>query len=85
MDPECRLAGGNEACQLAIDAVDSIPGYACESDPGDVVAFDLRMYHASYGGSRDRHMCSVVYYVDPNTPQELEPIRLNAIGLVNPV
>ena len=79
-----RNAASPEETKLAIDAIDSIPGYACESDPGDVVAFDLRMYHASYGGSRDRHMCSVLYYVDPNTPQELEPIRLNAIGLVNP-
>lgn len=79
-----RNAASPEDKKLAMDAIDSIPGYACESNPGDVVAFDLRMYHASYGGSRDRHMCSVVYYVDPSTPEELEPIRLNAIGLVTP-
>ena len=79
-----RNAASPEEMKLAMDAIDSIPGYACESNPGDVVAFDLRMYHASYGGSRDRHMCSVVYYVDPSTPEQSALMRMNAIGLVNP-
>ena len=79
-----RAAASPEETKLAMDAIDSIPGYACESSPGDVVAFDLRIYHASYGGSRDRHMCSVVYYADPSTTEEVELTRLNAIGLVNP-
>jgi len=79
-----RQAASPEDKKLAMDAIDTIPGYACESNPGDVVAFDLRMYHSSYGGSRDRHMCSVVYYADPSSPEELELIRMNAIGLMNP-
>ena len=75
-----RAAASPEETQLAIDAIDTIPAYACESDPGDVVAFDLRIYHASLGGSRDRHMCSLVYYPYPSTPEEFELITLNVKG-----
>jgi len=55
----------------ADDVIDSIPAYVCESDPGDVVAFDLRIYHASVGGSSDRQMCTLVYRNYPQTPQEM--------------
>ena len=55
----------------ANDVIESIPGYVCESDPGDVVAFDLRIYHASVGGSTDRQMCTLVYRNYPGTPQEV--------------
>jgi len=48
-----------------------IPGYACETTPRDVILFDLRIYHASYGGSSDRHMGSVSYANYPTTSQEL--------------
>mgnify|MGYP001178493911 CR=1 FL=1 len=79
-----RAAASSEETRLAMDAIDSIPSYACESNPGDVVAFDLRMYHASYGGSKDRHMCSVVYYADPSTPEESLLMHMSAKGLINP-
>ena len=75
-----RAAASPEETQLAMDGIDAIPAYACESDPGDVVAFDLRIYHASLGGSNDRHMCSLVYYKYPSTPEELELITLNVKG-----
>ena len=55
----------------ADDVIESIPGYACETDPGDVVAFDDRLYHASVGGSNDRHQCDVTYLKYPRTPQEV--------------
>ena len=40
--------------------VQDVPGYVCESEPGDMVAFDLRLWHASWGGlgrSQDVHLC----------------------------
>ena len=43
----------------------SVPAYVCESEPGDVVAFDVRCWHASWGGAIDRRMCTVVYYKNP--------------------
>ena len=55
----------------ADDVVESVPGYACETDPGDVVAFDDRLYHASVGGSNDRHQCDITYLRNPKTPEEV--------------
>src|SRR5262245_53202749 len=36
-----------------------VPAHVCKSEPGDVVAFDLRTWHASCGGGRDRRRCTV--------------------------
>ena len=44
---------------------ESVPATALPSEPGDVVAFDIRLWHASFGGSEDRQMCTVVYYANP--------------------
>ncbi|MDA1088629.1 MAG: phytanoyl-CoA dioxygenase family protein [Verrucomicrobia bacterium] len=52
-----------------------VPCQVLESQPGDVVAFDLRLWHASHGGSADRRMCTVVYYNNPKTPEEVEFLR----------
>ncbi len=52
-----------------------VPATAIASAPGDVVAFDLRMWHASFGGSQDRQMCTVVYYANPKNSEELEALR----------
>ena len=53
-----------------------VPCQVLESKPGDVVAFDLRLWHASFGGSRDRRMCTVVYYNNPTQPDEVEFLRV---------
>jgi hypothetical protein len=66
----------------ADEVIDSVPGYACESDPGDVVAFDQRTYHASVGGSKDRQMCTVVYHRYPRTPQEVAAGIVHAKGFM---
>ncbi len=55
--------------QLGLEVCD-VPSYVCESEPGDVVAFDMRCWHASWGGSDDRRMCTMVYYNNPKTPEE---------------
>ena len=54
---------------------ESVPATALVSEPGDVVAFDIRLWHASFGGSHDRQMCTVVYYANPKNPEELEALR----------
>ena len=59
---------------------EAVPCAVLASEPGDVVAFDLRMWHASYGGSDDRHMCTVVYYSNPKNPDELEALRKQGEG-----
>ena len=50
-------------------AVARLPGHACETTPGDVIAFDQRLYHASVNG-RDRRQWTVTFYRDPQTEQE---------------
>jgi hypothetical protein len=47
----------------------SIPGYAAETVPGDVVAFDLHTWHASSGG-RDRLAWTITYLRCPDTEDE---------------
>lgn len=56
-------------------AIEEVPSHVCTSEPGDVVGFDLRLWHASYGGSDDRRMCTCVYYNNPRTPEETEATR----------
>lgn len=62
---ELRQAQEEDRLELA-----EMPAYVCESEPGDVVAFDLRTWHASLGGAEDRRMCTLVYYNYPKTPEE---------------
>ncbi len=58
--------------------ISAVPAFTCTSEPGDVVAFDLRTWHASYGGSDDRSMCTCVYYNNPGTPEEIEATQSQA-------
>ena len=78
-----RLAATPAESKLAKDGIDDIPCHVCESDPGDVVAFDTRLFHASLGGSNDRHMCTVCYYKYPETQEDLEVTILNAKGAIS--
>lgn len=59
-----------------------VPAYICESEPGDVVAFDVRCWHASWGGAIDRRMCTVVYYKNPAGPEEEAATRKRASSSV---
>ncbi len=61
-------------------AIGEVPSQVCRSEPGDVVAFDLRAWHASRGGSDDRHMCTVVYYNNPKTVEQEAATREQAIN-----
>ena len=63
--------------------ISDIPAFVCDSEPGDVVAFDLRLWHSSWGGSDDRWMCTVVYYNNPKTTEEEEETRKIAIAIAD--
>ena len=62
----------------------SVPHVSLPSEPGDgdLVAFDLRLWHASRGGSDDRQMCTVVYYANPKTEEERIALRNQGQGNV---
>ena len=69
-----------EQAKTAREAIDTVPCVVCQTDPGDIVAFDLRTYHASRGGKVDRRMCSFTYYSYPHEPGETQIIIQNARG-----
>ncbi len=60
--------------------VAEVPAYVCESDPGDVVAFDMRCWHASHGGAAGRRMSTCVYYNNPKGEAEEAATRKRAAG-----
>jgi Phytanoyl-CoA dioxygenase (PhyH) len=47
--------------------VPDVPGHVLATEPGDVIAFDPLLYHASWGG-KDRHQWSTMYVRDATTP-----------------
>ncbi len=52
-----------------------VPAVAIPSEPGDIVAFDFRTWHASLGGAADRRMCTLCYYANPKTQEERDEMR----------
>ena len=59
-------------------SVEQVPAFHARSEPGDVVLFDNHTWHASYGGSKDRRMCTVGYFASPTTPEEVVAVRFGA-------
>ncbi|MCY3760061.1 MAG: phytanoyl-CoA dioxygenase family protein [Gemmatimonadetes bacterium] len=47
---------------------EELPAHVFESEPGDVLAFDVGAWHASFGGAAGRRQGVIVYYEDPETP-----------------
>jgi hypothetical protein len=69
----------------ALGAIDAVPAQALESEPGDLVVFDLRLWHASCGGGVDRRMCTAVYYNDPRTADEQRFLHAQSVANVEQV
>ena len=61
--PHVRTGARAAACQA------SIPGYVATTTPGDMIAFDLHTWHASFGG-RDRLACTAICQRCPQTAAE---------------
>ena len=59
-------------------SVADVPAHVCTSTPGDVVAFDMRCWHASSGGATGRRMCTCVYYNNPRGEREEAATRTRA-------
>ena len=63
----------DEVCSLLSESelgISEVPASVCETRPGDVIAFDMRLYHAAYGGSQDRRQLTFGYLALPRTPEE---------------
>ena len=55
--------------------VRDFPNFICESEPGDVVAFNLIIWHASHGGKRARPNIQAHYYGYPRSAEHVEDVR----------
>lgn len=77
-----RQIGIKEDNTRVLDAegleVDEVPAYVARSEPGDVIAFDSRVWHASWGGRPDRRMCSLGYFAVPATAAEEDAMAVLA-------
>ncbi len=67
-----RAAATPEEKRRALAAVDAIPGFVCDANPGDVVSFHMQVYHGSSGGGGDRRACTLSYHGMPQTPEQTE-------------
>ena len=56
-------------------SVAEVPAFVCKTEPSDLIVFNLRTWHATWGGTADRRMCSFNYYANPKTPEEQEATR----------
>ena len=54
---------------------EDIPAYVFCSQPGDVITFNMNVWHAAFGGYEDRRNCSFGFYSNPKTAQEKEELQ----------
>ena len=59
---------------------DQVPAVVFESNPGDVLAFNVATWHAAFGGSRHRRMGTIVFYEDPANPAATAAIQDQMVG-----
>ena len=57
---------------------EDIPSYIFCSQPGDVITFNMRLWHAAFNGYEDRRNCSFAFYSNPKTAEEEADLRVMA-------
>jgi len=56
-------------------AIGEVPAFACATNPGDIIVFDFRVWHASIGGAYDRRLLSMIFMKQAATPEEEDAIN----------
>ena len=51
------------------------PGYPIETQPTDLLIFDTRAYHGSFGGRPGRSNIQMVFFPEPASDEEVETLR----------
>ncbi len=54
---------------------EDIPAYIFCSQPGDVITFNMRLWHAAFCGYEDRRNCSFAFCSNPKTAKEEEDLK----------
>ena len=60
-----------ESCMRSED----VPAYVFCSQPGDVITFNMRLWHAAFCGYEDRRNCSFAFCSNPKTAEEEEDLK----------
>ena len=66
-------------------ALQDVPCQAVATEPGDVIAYDIRTWHASYGGNNNRRAWNLDYFRNPQSPDEIEEMRAFGLSQVNSI
>lgn len=53
-----------------------LPGFAIESEPGDAVFFNQRLWHSSFGGRAGRRMFTLNYGQKPTTDDHISVVKM---------
>jgi ectoine hydroxylase-related dioxygenase (phytanoyl-CoA dioxygenase family) len=53
-----------------------MPGFSLESQPGDVVLFNQRLWHSSFGGRTGRRMFTLNFGQKPTTDEHIDLIKM---------
>lgn len=53
-----------------------MPGFPLESRPGDVVLFNQRLWHSSFGGRTGRRMFTLNFGQNPTTAEHIELVTM---------
>ena len=59
--------------------IDQVPSYYCRTNPGDMVIFNLKIWHSSLGGQKNRRNVTINYSKYPETESESESLKELAI------
>ena len=54
---------------------EDVPCQPVPTQPGDVVAFDIRTWHATIGGAIGRRACNAEFFQNPDTTKGIELLR----------
>lgn len=76
--PASHLLRGAErrdfAQAVSARALTDVPCQAVATKPGDVIAFDIRTWHASYGGTDNRRAWNLDYFANPKSAEQIQQI-----------
>ncbi|MEC8186053.1 MAG: phytanoyl-CoA dioxygenase family protein, partial [SAR324 cluster bacterium] len=59
--------------------IDQVPSYYCRTNPGDMVIFNLKIWHSSLGGGKNRRNITLNYSKYPEKDSEIESLKALAI------
>ena len=73
-----KLINSNDKSEILKESgmrSEDVPAYVFCSQPGDVITFNMRLWHAAFCGYEDRRNCSFAFCSNPKTAEEEEDLK----------